>query len=57
MRDIYGVIAAGRGAGDRPPPALATFEDGYHSACIVDAVLESHRQGSVWTRVAQAVTA
>jgi predicted dehydrogenase len=57
MRDIYGVVAAGRGAGERRPPAFATFEDGYQSACIVDAVLDSHRHGSVWTRVGQAVTA
>ena len=57
MRDIYGVIAAGKGPGDRRPPAFATFEDGYHSACIVDAILASHRAGAVWTRVGQTVTA
>ncbi|MGH9142618.1 MAG: Gfo/Idh/MocA family protein [Vicinamibacterales bacterium] len=51
MRDIYGFIAAGQRPGDPRPPAFATFEDGYHSACIVDAILESHRQGAVWTRV------
>ena len=49
MRDIYGFIAAGRRMSDRRPPAFATFEDGYHSACLVDAVLESHRRGAVWT--------
>ena len=55
LRDVYGVIAArmeGRGADDRRPPAFATFEDGYQSACIVDAVLESHRRGGVWTKIA-----
>ncbi len=57
MRDVYGFIAAGKRPGDARPPAFATFEDGYHSACLVDAVLESHRQGAVWTRVGQAVTA
>ena len=31
------------------PPAMATFEDGYRVACLVDAVLESHAQGGVWT--------
>jgi predicted dehydrogenase len=51
MRDIYGFIAAGRDSGDPRPPAFATFEDGYHSACVVDAILQSHRQGAVWTRV------
>ena len=52
MRDVYGFIAAGKRPGDARPPAFATFEDGYHSACLVDAVLESHRQGGVWTSVA-----
>ena len=51
MRDIYGFIAAGKRPGDPRPPAFATFEDGYHSACIVDAVLESHRRGAAWVRV------
>ena len=51
MRDIYDTIA-----GDRPrdrvsPPAFATFEDGYRAACVVEAVLESHRRGGVWTPV------
>jgi predicted dehydrogenase len=51
MRDIYGVIAGGKPMSDRRPPAFASFEDGYHSACVVDAILESHRQGAVWTTV------
>jgi predicted dehydrogenase len=51
MRDIYGFIAAGKKPGDPRPPAFATFEDGYHSARIVDAILASHRGGAVWTRV------
>lgn len=50
MRDIYGVIVTGE---TTRPPAMATFEDGYHAACIVDAVLESHRRGGVWTKVSQ----
>jgi len=53
MRDVYGVIVEGRPMSDPRPPAFASFEDGYHSACVVDAVLESHRRGSVWTRVAE----
>ena len=51
MRDIYGFIAAGKRPSDPRPPAFATFEDGYHAACVVDAILESHRRGAVWTKV------
>ena len=51
IRDIYTFIAAGRQMSDHRPPAFATFEDGYHAACVVDAILESHRRGAVWTRV------
>ena len=51
MRDIYGCIAAGARPGEARPPAFATFEDGYQSACVVDAILESHRRGGVWTHV------
>jgi predicted dehydrogenase len=51
MRDIYTFIAAGRSMSDNRPPAFATFEDGYHAACVVDAILESHRRGTVWTKV------
>jgi predicted dehydrogenase len=51
MRDIYGFIAAGKGPGDPHPPAFATFEDGYRANCIVDAIIESARNGGVWTKV------
>jgi predicted dehydrogenase len=51
MRDVYGFIASGKAPGDRKPPAFATFEDGYRAAAIVDAILESHRRGGVWTTV------
>ncbi len=54
MRDIYSVIRqrTGNAQADRGArPALATFEDGYHSACIVDAILASHTRGGVWTKV------
>jgi predicted dehydrogenase len=53
IRDIDGVIAHGadgRGSLDRPP-AFASFEDGYHAACVVEAVLDSHRRGGAWTKV------
>jgi predicted dehydrogenase len=53
MRDVYGFIAAGKRPGDARPPAFATFEDGYQSACVVDAILESHRGGGVWTNVSR----
>ena len=51
MRDIYAAIldpAAPR------HPALATFDDGYASARLVDAVLRSHARGGAWTTVADA---
>jgi len=53
MRDVYGFVAAGKKMSDQRPPAFATFEDGYDSACVVEAVLESHRRGAVWTKVSR----
>ncbi len=55
MRDIYRFIADGRAPDDPKPPAFATFEDGYHAATVVDAILESHRRGGAWTKVAALV--
>jgi predicted dehydrogenase len=54
IRDIYGFIADGRCPGDPRPPAFATFEDGYRVACLVDAVLDSHKAGGAWARVGAA---
>jgi predicted dehydrogenase len=51
LRDVYEFVASGKPMSDPRPPAFATFEDGYHAACIVDAILASHRAGSAWTRV------
>jgi predicted dehydrogenase len=51
MRDIYGFIAEGRSPDDPHPPAFATFEDGYRANCIVEAILESAKDGSRWTEV------
>jgi predicted dehydrogenase len=51
MRDIYGFIAEGKKPADAHPPAFATFEDGYRANCIVEAILKSAKQGSVWTKV------
>lgn len=56
MRDVYGVIANKQNPVDPSsarPPAFASFEDGYRSACIVDAILESYAAGGVWTKVNQ----
>jgi predicted dehydrogenase len=50
MRDIYSIIAAGPPYRTLPP-AVATFEDGYRANCIVEAIIESARQGGVWVRV------
>ena len=50
MRDIYGVIAAGTPY-QALPPTVATFEDGYRANAIVEAILESARQGGVWTEI------
>src|SRR5687767_11055698 len=52
MRDIYGFIAEGKKPSDSHPPAFATFEDGYRANCIVEAILQSAKQGSAWTKVA-----
>jgi predicted dehydrogenase len=46
MRDIYGCITQ-----DKRPEIFATFEDGYQSNCIVEAILASAKQGGVWTKV------
>lgn len=46
IRDIYGTIASGQ-----RPEIFATFEDGYRSNCIVEAILDSAKEGGVWTKV------
>ncbi len=51
MRDIYGFIADGKKPTDPHPPAFATFEDGYRANAIVEAILDSAKAGSVWTKV------
>jgi predicted dehydrogenase len=51
MRDIYGFIAEGKPPDAVHPPAFATFEDGYRANCIVEAILQSSKQGGVWTKV------
>lgn len=51
IRDIYALILDGKGSDGAESPLVATFEDGYHVNCVVDAMLESHAAGSVWTEV------
>jgi predicted dehydrogenase len=51
LRDVYHFILDGKHPNDCRPPAFATFEDGYHAACVVDAILDSHAAGGVWTPV------
>jgi predicted dehydrogenase len=51
LRDVYAVVT-GR-AEREAPAAYATFEDGYHVACLIDAVLDSHRRGGTWISVHQ----
>ncbi len=51
MQTIYEFIAAGKKGTDPKPAAMATFEDGYRANAIVEAIVDSARQGSVWTKV------
>ncbi|HEX5107855.1 MAG TPA: Gfo/Idh/MocA family oxidoreductase [Vicinamibacterales bacterium] len=51
LHDVYTYIAEGGRAATGQQPAFPTFEDGYRGACIVDAILQSHRGGGVWTPV------
>lgn len=50
MRDAYHWIREG-GAPAAKPEMLPTFEDGYRSACVIDAMLRSHAAGGVWEKV------
>ncbi len=50
IRDAYHWVRE-KGRPEAKPAALATFEDGYRSTCLVDAMLKSHAQGNVWTKV------
>jgi len=51
MQDAYTWIAAG-GRPEDKPGMLPTFEDGYRSTCLVEAMLESAAKGGVWQDVA-----
>ena len=54
LGDAYTWIAAGARA-DAKPAMLPTFEDGYRSACVIDAILRSHAAGGAWEDVEYAV--
>ena len=50
IRDAYSWIADGA-APDTRPSMLPTFNDGYRSTCLVEAMLRSHAEGGVWAQV------
>jgi predicted dehydrogenase len=50
IRDAYEWIREGA-APDRKSAMLPTFDDGYRSACLIDAMLRSHAAGGVWEKV------
>ena len=50
MTDAYSWIRAG-GRPEDKSAMLPTFEDGYRSTCLVDAMLKSHAAGGVWQKV------
>jgi predicted dehydrogenase len=52
VTQIYASIINGTPAErGRISPVVATFEDGYRSNCITDAILASAKAGGVWTEV------
>ncbi|HTD97091.1 MAG TPA: hypothetical protein VK627_09180, partial [Edaphobacter sp.] len=50
VRDAYGWIREGASV-DAKPAMLPTFDDGYRSACVIEAMLRSHAAGGVWETV------
>jgi predicted dehydrogenase len=50
IRDAYEWIREGAQPAAKPV-MLPTFDDGYRSTCIVEAMLRSHAAGSVWEKV------
>lgn len=50
IRDAYHWIREGASPAAKPE-MLPTFEDGYRSACVIDAMLRSHAAGGVWEKV------
>jgi predicted dehydrogenase len=54
LDDVYSDIVSGTAARSGSMPLYPTFEDGSRVACLIDAVLESHRRRGVWTAVESA---
>jgi len=50
MRDAYQWVRDGA-APEAKPTMLPTFNDGYRSTCLVEAMLRSHAGGNVWQKV------
>jgi predicted dehydrogenase len=50
IRDAYNWIREGA-APETKSALLPTFEDGYRSTCLVEAMLKSHATGSTWQKV------
>jgi predicted dehydrogenase len=50
LSDAYGWIREGAAPGVKPE-MLPTFEDGYRSACLVEAMMRSHAAGGAWAEV------
>lgn len=50
VREAYAWIREG-GAAEAKPDILPDFSDGYRSACIVEAMLQSNAAGNVWKSV------
>lgn len=51
FRDVYTFIGRRDSGSATRPPLLATFDDGYRAACVVEAILASHAAGGAWVRV------
>jgi predicted dehydrogenase len=51
LREVYDAIAEGKRFDSGKPAPFPTFEDGYRSARIVEAILKSHANGNTWTTV------
>ncbi len=56
ISDAYNWIRQGA-APSAKPASLPTFEDGYRSTCVIDAMLMSHAAGGVWQKVVCAAAA
>jgi predicted dehydrogenase len=52
FRSVYAFISQRDDGANRPGQlSFPTFDDGYRAACTVEAVLASHANGGVWTKV------